>query len=152
MAGGVAAIVIAAFVAGRVSTPDIPPTRVAGASQVVAGLPNDPNGRLLSTAVGEHFDESQMMLLELLNGDVVRAADIGSEQDRARDLVAANRLFRHTAVRAGDEGVRELLETLERVLIEIANAPPDVSARELAALRRRLVVEAEPLRNGRVDI
>jgi hypothetical protein len=138
IAGGVAAIVIAAFVAGRATRPDSASPQDTRTPQIASGLPNEPNDRnggLLSTAVGEHLDQSQMMLLELLNGDVVRTADIGSEQARARDLVAANRLFRHTTVRAGDEGVRELLDVLERVLIEIANAPPDVSARELAALR-----------------
>jgi hypothetical protein len=135
IAGGVAAIVIAAFVAGRATKPETASPKASGTTQIAGVSPNDPDGRLLSTAVGEHLDQSQMMLLELLNGEVVRTADIGSEQERARDLVAANRLFRHTAVRAGDEGVRELLDALERVLIEIANAPPDVSARELAALR-----------------
>src|SRR4029079_7952580 len=111
------------------------PLQTQPALQSASGLPNDPEGRLLSTAVGEHLDQSQMMLLELLNGGGVRPVGIGNEQERARDLVAANRLFRHTALRAGDEGVREVLDALERVLIEIANAPPDVSARELAALR-----------------
>jgi hypothetical protein len=135
LAGGVAAIVMAAFVAGRLTRPEPSSPAAPPTVQIASALPNDPEGRLLSTAVGEHLDQSQMMLLELLNGEVVRTADIGSEQERARDLVAANRLFRHTAFRAEDEGVRDLLDALERVLIEIANAPPEVSARELAALR-----------------
>jgi hypothetical protein len=76
-----------------------------------------------------------MVLIELLNANTSNPANLEDEQLRARDLVAANRLYRQTAVRAGDEGVREVLDALERVLLEIANAPPDVSARELDALR-----------------
>jgi hypothetical protein len=102
---------------------------------VAATVEADNTGRLMTVAVGDHLDESQLVLLELLNGDTGTLASIQDEQMRARELVAANRLYRQTAVRAGDEGVREVLDALERVLIEIANAPPDVSARELEALR-----------------
>jgi hypothetical protein len=131
LAGGLAAIVIAAFIAGRATRPDI---TLPGNSDVASTRPDDRNERLMTLAVGDHLDQSQMMLIELLNGDA-RASDIGDEQERARDLVAANRLYRQVAVREGDQGVGEVLDALERVLIEIANAPPDVSARELEALR-----------------
>ncbi len=131
LAGGLAAIVIAAFIAGRATRPDV---TLPGNSEVAATIPDDRNERLMTVAVGDHLDQSQMMLIELLNGDA-RASDIGDEQERARDLVAANRLYRQIAVREGDQGVGEVLDALERVLIEIANAPPDVSAREMEALR-----------------
>jgi hypothetical protein len=131
LVGGLAAIVIAAFIAGRATRPDI---TLPGNSDVASTRPDDRNERLMTLAVGDHLDQSQMMLIELLNGDA-RASDIGDEQERARDLVAANRLYRQVAVREGDQGVGEVLDALERVLIEIANAPPDVSARELEALR-----------------
>jgi hypothetical protein len=132
--GAVAALVVAAFVAGRVSKPDVAPP--AGVAQVATtGNRTDAVSRLMNTAVGDHLDESQMVLLELLNASTSDTGGIENEQMRARELVAANRLYRHTAVRAGDEGVREVLDALERVLLEIANAPPDVSARELAQLR-----------------
>jgi hypothetical protein len=131
LAGGLAAIIIAAFIAGRATRPDI---TLPGESEVASTTPDDRNERLMAVAVGDHLDQSQMMLIELLNGDA-RASDLGDEQERARDLVAANRLYRQTAVREGNQRVGEVLDALERVLIEIANAPPDVSARELEALR-----------------
>lgn len=136
-AGGVVALVAVAFIAGRFTRTDVAPgvTPAAPVTEQVAAASPDNTGKLMTVAVGEHLDQSQMVLMELLNGDVQHAANIEDEQVRARDLVAANRLFRQIAVRAGDEGVREVLDALERVLIEIANAPPDVSARELAALR-----------------
>ena len=131
-AGGVAALVIAAFVAGRVTKID---TTLRNTPQIADRSAAENAGRLIDVAVGDHLDESQMVLLELLNADTSRIGSIEAEQMRARELVATNRLYRHTAVRAGDESVREVLDALERVLQEIANAPPDVSARELEALR-----------------
>jgi hypothetical protein len=131
-AGGLAAMVLAAFIAGRFTVPETSAPaggRIATADAAAAAE------RVMNVAVGDHLDQSQMVLLELLNGGDRQVSNIEDEQDRARDLVAANRLYRHTAVQAGNEGVREVLDALERVLIEIANAPPDVSARELDALR-----------------
>jgi hypothetical protein len=132
LAGGLAVLVLAAFIAGRFTRPD------TAASRSVEIATADPAGaaeRVMNVAVGDHLDQSQMMLMELLNGGDRPVANIEGEQDRARDLVAANRLYRQTAVQAGNEGVHDVLDALERVLIEIANAPPDVSARELEALR-----------------
>jgi hypothetical protein len=136
LAGGFAVIVIAAFVAGRVSRPDIarPATPAVATTAPPTQTTQPSNERLMNVAVGDHLDQSQMMLMELLNGGE-RRANLGNEQDRARDLVAANRLYRQIAVLEGDERVGEVLDALERVLVEIANAPPDVSARELEALR-----------------
>ena len=139
-AGGLAALIVAAFMAGRFSGPDVAsPGDSVNVSQdrpqaAVATLAEQ-TGRVMTVAVGDHLDESQIVLLELLNADTSGMAGIEGEQMRARELVAANRLYRQTAAEAGDEGVREVLEALERVLVEIANAPPDVSARELEALR-----------------
>jgi hypothetical protein len=132
LAGGVALVVLAAFLAGRFTQPE---RGVVRAPAIAAADPAVTAERVMTVAVGDHLDQSQMMLLELLNGDDWPASTIADEQNRARDLVAANRLYRQTAVQAGNEGVHEVLDALERVLLEIANAPPDVSARELAALR-----------------
>jgi hypothetical protein len=146
-AGGLAALIVAAFMAGRFSGRDASPGDPFDAAQgapfdVAQGRPQaagattaEQTGRVMTVAVGDHLDESQIVLLELLNADTSWMASIEGEQMRARELVAANRLYRHTAAEAGDEGVREVLDALERVLLEIANAPPDVSARELDALR-----------------
>lgn len=158
-AGGVAALVVAAFVAGRITRPN---ETTPATPQVAASEPNDATGRLMTAAVGDHLDESQMVLLELLNANTSDLGNLENEQMRARELVATNRLYRQTALRTGDEGVREVLDALERVLLEIANAPPDVSARELEALRadieqrgilfRVRVVASEMRARGQQDV
>lgn len=109
--------------------------------------PATPNGaafaqvreRVLLVAVGEHLDQSQMVLMEIMNaGDDM---DLSEEQRRAHDLVASNRLYRQAALRSGDRGVAAVLDQLERALLEVANSPSGASGRDLEELRRRMAAE-----------
>ena len=131
LAGGVAALVLAAFVAGRF-TVDAPP------AAVMADGDADVAGRVLVVAVVDHLDRSQMVLMEVMNADVESAGDLSGEQTLARELIAANRLYRHTATQTGDGGTSDVLDELERVLLEIANTPEDATKDDLDALRARI--------------
>ena len=53
------------------------------------------------------------------------------ERERAEELVAANRLYRQTATATGDAAVSELLDELERILVELAAGPDTLSARDI---------------------
>lgn len=128
-AGGIAALVLAAFVAGRFSR-EVTPT----ATTTVAAS-TDVAERVLVLAVVDHLDRSQMVLLEVLNADFSEPFDLDQEQSLARELVTENRLYRQTAVRTGDEQTSDLLDELERVLVEIANTPQGASKDDLEALR-----------------
>jgi hypothetical protein len=64
--------------------------------------------------------------------------DISGERARAEQLVAANRLYRQTAAATGDSGIVELLDELERVLVELAASPEEVSAADLEVVRERI--------------
>ena len=97
--------------------------------------------RVLHAAVGDHLDRTQMMLTELVNNDVDQADVFAGEQARASDLVAVNRLIRQSASQSGDAGVADVLEDLERVLLEIANAPADVTSNELSDLKDRITAQ-----------
>ncbi len=134
LAGAVAALLIAAFLAGRITQPGggsvTQPTSVAENGAV--------RERILLVAVGEHLDRSQMVLLELTNASGSGTVDISTEQKRARDLVDENRLYRQTALTTGDTLLATELEQLERTLVEIANSPSDISSRELDRIRKRL--------------
>jgi hypothetical protein len=140
LAGGVAALVLVAFLAGRFSG------GVPSGDQVEAtpslGLPaGSSTDRVLHDAVGDHLDRTQMMLTELVNTDVDQADLFAGEQERASDLVAINRLIRHSASQSGDASVADVLEDLERVLLEIANAPADVTSNELSDLKDRITAQ-----------
>jgi hypothetical protein len=100
--------------------------------------------RILLVVVGDHFDESERVLVELTNltpGE--EGTDITSEQQRAEELLASNRLYRRTASDRGEENVATLLDELEPVLMQIAHAPSQVSADELLRMQKR--VEAKEL-------
>jgi len=130
-AAGVAALVLVAFLAGRLSTIPPIPTVVAGDADTVSE-------RILVVAVVDHLDRSEMVLIELLNADLDASTDIGREQVRARELVSANRLYRQTASNNGDDATGDVLDELERVLVEIANTPQDATRNDLEALRARI--------------
>jgi hypothetical protein len=136
LAGGVAALLVAAFWAGRISGGD--PLHPGSSAAVVAEV--EP-GRVLQSAVGDHLDRTQMMLVELVNAETDHADVLVGEQARAADLVAANRLIRQSALKSGDAQIVDILEDLERVLLEIANAPADVSSKEITDLQSRITGE-----------
>lgn len=135
LAGGVAALVLAAFVAGRVSSVDPAP---AGAPGLAVTLAPE---RVLQAEVGDHLDRTAMMLVELANADTDHADVLAGEQNRAVDLVAANRLIRQSAEQSGDMVIADVLEDLERVLLEIANAPANASSNDLTDLQSRITDE-----------
>jgi hypothetical protein len=129
-AGAIAALVIAAFFTGRGLRP--PQRQRAG----------EIRERVLLVAVGNHLERSQMVLTELANADplLARSAglDISFEQSTAEDLLEANRLYRQTAASAGDAGATDILDDLERALLEIAHSPSRVSAGQLEDLKREI--------------
>jgi anti-sigma factor RsiW len=132
-AAGVVILIGAAFMAGRM-------TRVT-APGAAAGVQTAERvrERILLVDLGEHLDRSQMVLVELTSaGDSAGPVDISSEQARAQQLVAANRLYRQTAVSTGDAAMASVLDDLERVLVDVAASPSTVSQEDLDAVRRRI--------------
>jgi hypothetical protein len=137
LAGGVAALLVAAFWAGRISSGDVtsaPAPAVAAAGEIAPE-------RVLQATVGDHLDRSQMMLVELANAEEDGADVLAGEQERAVDLVAANRLIRQSAMQSGDGQIVDILEDLERVLLEVANAPATVTSNDLTDLQSRITRE-----------
>jgi hypothetical protein len=133
----VAVLVVGAFLAGRY-WPGRPQSQREAQVQPVAALSRE---RILLVAVGDHLERSQMVLVELVNSKPQPTVDISAEQQRAEDLLPANRLYRLTAESSGETGVANLLDELERTLIEIAHSPSKLSSPEFEDLRRR--VEAQ---------
>ena len=136
--GAVAALVLIAFLAGRYSLrPGMP--AVPTAAQVTPKV----RERILLVAVGDHLDRAQSILLEISNteppsGAGGAAVDISREQQRAEQLLTANRLYRQTASQTGDAAVASVLDDLEPLLVEIANGPGQLPAADLEELRRRI--------------
>jgi hypothetical protein len=123
-------LVIGAFLAGR-GWHKTEPVQMAD---------NGVRERVLLVAVGDHLERSQMVLVELANAGAPAAGrlDISYERQTAEDLLESNRLYRQTAATNGDVATAALLEELERVLLEIAHSPSEVSARQLEELRKQI--------------
>ena len=131
--GGVVALVILAFVAGRMTQPQIPVAEQADAAKV--------RERVLVVAVGEHLGRTEMVLMELENAPEQKGQktiNISETQRRAEDLVEENRLYRQTALKEGDQAMASTLDELERVLLDIANSPEEVTPAAFETIRKRI--------------
>ena len=134
--GAVAALVIVAFLAGRVTKQGTPEPTAADASAEKV------RERVLIMAVGEHLGRSEMVLVELANAEPLNAkqkqVNISAEQRRAEDLLEENRLYRQTALEQGDAGLANVLDELERVLLDVAHSPQSVTPAQLQTIRHRI--------------
>jgi hypothetical protein len=123
-------LVVSAFFAGRIWQKPAPQTTAD----------NGVRERVLLVAVGDHLERSEMVLVELANAGAPKAGrlDISYERKAAEDLLESNRLYRQTAASSGDVATAAVLEDLERVLLEIAHSPSELSARQLQELRQQI--------------
>jgi hypothetical protein len=125
-------LVAAAFMAGRLSPrPNVTPTVADATNEQV-------RERILLVDLGDHLEQSQMILVEILSADDQQPVSMSEERLRAGELVAANRLYRQTAASTGDTAIADLLDDLERVLVDIAASPEDLSSQDLGEVRRRI--------------
>jgi hypothetical protein len=132
--GGVAALVLVAFLAGRITKGPSGPLPVADSGKV--------RERVLILTVGEHLGRSEMVLVELANAEPQSAkqkrVNISGEERRAQDLLEENRLYRQTALQQGDTALAGVLDELERVLLDVTHSPQDVTPAQLEAIRQRI--------------
>ena len=139
---GVAMLVMIAFFAGRF-WPAVPIDAPRMAVEVVGG--EGPSGemtaegreRILMVAVGEHLERSELLLVELVNAPREDALDLSGEARLAEELLPSNRLYRQAARRSGQASVAEVLDELERLLLDVAHSGA-LSSADRQDLRRRI--------------
>lgn len=125
VAGSVMMLIALAFLAGRWTVRPSGPE-----SQLVAK--GGGSERVLLNALGEHLERSQMTLVSLANST---EDETPLERGQAEDLLKENRMYRQAALRSGDGSAAAVLDELERVLTEVANAPGS----ELDSVRQRMI-------------
>jgi hypothetical protein len=135
-AGAIAALIIAAFLAGRA-------TKHGDVGEVAVAVDQGKvRERVLIMAVGEHLGRSEMVLVELANAEPQGAGqkqvNISGEQRRAEDLLEENRLYRQTALEQGDTALAGVLDELERTLLDVAHSPQKPTAVQLEGMRQRI--------------
>lgn len=128
-----------AFVLGRWSGPEVAPGEMARSVEPESGFGSDARERVLLASVAGHLDASERLLTELVNRDDDRTHD--AERELAAALLSSNRLYRQAAARAGQRRIVMLLDQLEPVLLELANAPAGAGGDRGA----RQLVESEDL-------
>ena len=136
-----AATIAIAFFAGvlwKSRTKEVPAApQVVQQNPPAEAKPAEPN-RILLIVVGEHFDQSERVLVELTNLTPDGSTDISGTRDRAQELLQSNRLYRTSAKTRGEGDVATLLDELEPVLLQLAHAPSEVSAEELRRIQKRI--------------
>ena len=127
-AAALVAVVASAFVAGRVW--DRPGPEPAAAEASAKDL------------------RERLLLVDLASART--SGEIGSERARAQDLLASTRLYRQTAASAGDTALADLLDEMERVLVDVtagaAAADPDASRQRVDSLLFKVRVVSSTLR------
>jgi hypothetical protein len=94
--------------------------------------------RVLLTALDGHFEQAEMLLVELMNAPEAGADQMAFRRATADDLVASGRLYRATAEDTGDVQFARMLDDLESVLIDLARSPETADQHEMESLRTRI--------------
>ena len=123
----------AVFWAGPAPWRPAPPVAAASDPQV--------RENVLLAAVGDCLERSELVLAELANAGEASPRNISSEQARAATLIGETRLYRQTAAAAGNTAVADLLDDIERLLLDVARGPSDLTPGQVQELRRRLDTE-----------
>jgi hypothetical protein len=130
-AAAAAAVIVVAFGAGERWQQSVDAPRVAASP-----VSQDTARRILLTSVADHLDRSERLLTDILNrSDTATIADTHVWAD---DLLTTNRLYRRDAVRAGEQSVADVLDDLERALMEIVHSPSTVTDDDLDQMRHRI--------------
>jgi anti-sigma factor RsiW len=125
-----AAILAAVFLAGRFTAG---PSLEEDGDRARAGRIRE---RVLLVALSDHLEQSRMLLLEVVNRDDGSASIAPVERERAAELLQASRLYRQTAHQVGEVAAADVLEDLERILLDLSQGPGSMEARD--GLRSRI--------------
>ena len=136
---GLAAVIAVAFVSGQLWPRTAAPSAPAADAAADARAQRE---SVLLSALGDHFEQTEQLLVEIKNAPDARRVDLSFEQQTARDLVAAGRLYTVTAKQNGDTQLAAMLEDLERVLIDVAGGPERLNNKDLKSLRARIEDES----------
>jgi hypothetical protein len=121
-------LLVAAFFAGRQWE------HRSGATAVNVANGEQGRQRVVLLVLGDHLDRSERLLVELKHAEPSTEAPLQAE---ARDLLAANRLYRES-VKQQDPALASALDHLERVLVEVSNEPAGLSQAKLDELQKEM--------------
>jgi hypothetical protein len=93
------------------------------------------------TMTAIHLQKSELLLRSFRNVRMTKpgeVAEVGYEKKRAQQLVYQNMMLRREADAAGDAQVASLLESLEPILLDIANLPDKPQQDDVRVIKDRV--------------
>jgi len=99
--------------------------------------PSQP-GRVVLLVVHDHLDRSERLLVELDHVGHFARMDGRPLAREAVDLLEDNRLYRQTIAMSRDPALAQLLDRLDRVLVEVAHEPASLHGGDLARMREQM--------------
>jgi hypothetical protein len=121
--------VIAAFVGGRF-------WEHAHLKASLASAPQQSKERVVFFVLDNHLDRSERLLVQL-NHAGEEKVDLPLQVE-ARQLLTDNRLYRQSVAQSKDPLLAAALDHLERVLLEVANSPDELSSADVARIEQEM--------------
>ena len=118
-----------------------PPAREPKPGEQFAAIPESVRPADAQTMTAMHFGKSETLLLGFRNvrlNEPGSAEEIGYERKRAQQLVYQNMMLRREAHASGDVQTESLLESLEPILLDIANLPDKPDKDAVRVIRERV--------------
>lgn len=106
-----------------------------------ASIPDRVRSADSETMTAMHFEKSEILLRAFRNvrlKEKSSAAEVGYERKRAQQLVYQNMMLRREADASGDVQIASLLESLEPILLDIANLPDKPDENAVRVIRQRI--------------
>jgi putative zinc finger protein len=117
------------------------PAREPKPGEQFASIPDPVRSADAQTMTAMHFEKSETLLVAFRNvrlNEPDSAAEVSYERKRAQQLVYQNMMLRREADASGDVQISSLLESLEPILIDIANLPDNPDQNAVRAIRQRV--------------
>jgi hypothetical protein len=130
-AAAAAAMLVLAFLAGRSFVP-------RSSTAVVTENTAKGRERVLLVVLGDHLSRSERLLTEVKNASADAPPVVMADREAMEDLVRKNRLYLDAAHASGQTSLANVLEEMQPLLLELARAPENPSARDIEILQKRI--------------
>jgi anti-sigma-K factor RskA len=134
-AGACAALIVAAFFAGRVWEHRYQPHTMASAAPAPA------QKKIVVVLLSDQLERSERLLLQLKHVSADDTEMLAPMRDEARSLLVTNRRCREEAEKTGDPDVTMALDHMDQLLTQLANQPGGLNAGSISKLQDEMKAE-----------
>jgi len=105
---------------------------------LVASNPQQTKERVVLFVLDNHLDRSERLLVQLNHAGGEEENTGFPLQAEARQLLSDNQLYRQSAAQTNDPLLNAALDHLERVLVEVANSPDQLSTADIERIQQEM--------------